>query len=44
MASKIPGLNNTKYLVPSQTLANPSTLSYLIRNGFAQIKVFNQIS
>ena len=44
MASKISGLNNTKYVVPSQTLANPSTLSNLIRNGFARIKVLNQIS
>ena len=34
--------NNTKYLVPSQTVINPSTLSNLIFNGFAPIKVLQE--
>ena len=36
--------NNTKYLVPSSTLINPSALSNLICNGFAPIKVLYEMS
>ena len=32
------GPNDIKYLVPSLTLINPSTLSSLIRTGFVPIK------
>ena len=38
------GLNNTKYLVLSQTLINSSTLSNLIYNSFAPIKVLYETS
>ena len=34
MASYFSNPNNTKYLVPSSTLINTSTLSKLIGNGF----------
>ena len=33
------GPNNTIYLVPSETLINPSTLSNLICKGFS-VKIF----
>ena len=39
MALYFSGLNYIKYLVPSQTLINPSTLWNVICNGFAPIKV-----
>ena len=39
MTSYFSGLNNTKYLVPSQTLINLSILSNLIRKGLAPIKL-----
>ena len=35
-------LNNTNYILPSETLINSSILPNLIRNGFAPIKVFNK--
>ena len=38
------GPNNIKYLVPAKTLINPSTLSNLICNDFAAIKVLYEIS
>ena len=38
MASYISGPNNIKYLVPSKTLINLSTLLKLICNGFAPIE------
>ena len=41
--SYFPRPNNTKYLVPSQTLIILSTLSNLIHNGFAPIKVLYQM-
>ena len=44
MASYFLGPNNTKYVVPSQTLKNPCTLSNIIHNGFAPVKVLYEIS
>ena len=35
--------NNTKYLVPSETLINPPILSNLILNAFTLIKVSHEI-
>ena len=39
MTSYFSAPNNTKYLIPSQTLINPSTLS----NHFTPIKVLYEI-
>ena len=38
------GQNNAKYLLPLQTLIDPSILSSLICNGFAPIKVLYKMS
>ena len=43
MASHFSGPNNINYLVPSETLTNPSALSNLIQNGFAPIKVLHEM-
>ena len=48
MTSIFSGSNNTKYLVQSKTLINPSTLLNLIRNDFApmschKLKYFSMI-
>ena len=44
MASYFSGPNNTKYLVPSETLINPSTLTNQIHNDFAPMNVLCQVS
>ena len=43
MPTYFSGPNNTKYLVPSETLINPPTLSNLILNRFASIKVSQEV-
>ena len=37
------GPNNAKYLVPSETLIDPSTLLNLIDNGFAVIQLLYEM-
>ena len=44
MASCFSGPRDTKCLVPPQTLINPTTLSNLIRKGFAHIKLLYEMS
>ena len=43
MASYFSEPNSNKYLVPSETLINPSTVSNLIRKGFASIKGLDEM-
>ena len=43
MESYFSASNNTKHLVSSQTLINPSTLSNVIRNAFAPINVLYEM-
>ena len=43
MALYIKRPNNTKYLVPTETLINPSILSNLIRNNIISLSCHEQV-